>query len=121
MLRFSVHVSLTQLIRTMHNICKVWGSNPEHQKKKCCVSTHLFLHCNHFGSLWKHIFQWLGVSLVSPFDVAGHFNLLSFIGGAAKPRRSILQVIWYATVGNIERKKQQSFYCKRKHNYAGGG
>jgi len=29
-----VPVSLTQLVRTMHNICKVWGSNPGHHKKK---------------------------------------------------------------------------------------
>jgi len=27
-------VSLAQLIRTVHNICKVWSSNPEHHKKK---------------------------------------------------------------------------------------
>jgi hypothetical protein len=29
-----VPVSLAQLVRTMHNICKVRGSNPGHQKKK---------------------------------------------------------------------------------------
>ena len=27
-------VRIAQLIRTMHNICKVWGSNPGHHKKK---------------------------------------------------------------------------------------
>ena len=30
-----VLVSLTQLTQTMHNICKVWGSNFNHHKKKC--------------------------------------------------------------------------------------
>jgi len=29
-----VLVSLAQLERTMHNICKVWDSNPGHHKKK---------------------------------------------------------------------------------------
>ena len=29
-----VLVNLTQLVRTMHNICKVWGSNLSHHKKK---------------------------------------------------------------------------------------
>jgi len=31
---FYVLVSLAQLVWTMHNICKVRGSNPGHQKKK---------------------------------------------------------------------------------------
>jgi len=28
-----VPVSLTQWVKTMHNICKVWGSNPGHHRK----------------------------------------------------------------------------------------
>jgi hypothetical protein len=32
-----VLVSLTQLVWTMHKICKVWGSNPGHHKKKSCI------------------------------------------------------------------------------------
>jgi len=32
-------VSLAQLVGTMHNICKVRGSNPgHHQKKRCRVN-----------------------------------------------------------------------------------
>jgi len=27
-------VSLAQLIGTMHDICKVWGANPDYHKKK---------------------------------------------------------------------------------------
>ena len=30
----SVLVSITQLVWTMHNICKVRGSNPDHHQKK---------------------------------------------------------------------------------------
>ena len=29
-----VLVNLTQLVWTMHNVCKVQGSNPDHQQKK---------------------------------------------------------------------------------------
>jgi len=29
-----IPMSLTQLVGIMHNICKVWGSNPGHHKKK---------------------------------------------------------------------------------------
>jgi hypothetical protein len=43
----SVIVNLTQLVRTMHNICKVRGSNLDHHKKKaiesvCCCYFALF-------------------------------------------------------------------------------
>jgi len=30
-------VSLTQLVRTMHNICNVWGSNRGHHQKKIII------------------------------------------------------------------------------------
>ncbi|AES79901.1 hypothetical protein MTR_7g074470 [Medicago truncatula] len=33
-----VLVSLAQLVRTMHNICKVRGSNPDHHRKKMIMS-----------------------------------------------------------------------------------
>jgi len=62
------------------------------------TSSHLLLHCNFFGSVWNHILRWLGISSVMPFDASSHFIRFSFIGGAAKSKRSILQVIWFATV-----------------------
>jgi len=40
-------VSLTQLVKTMHNICKVWGSNPDHhQKKRRRVWSFFFCFCD---------------------------------------------------------------------------
>jgi len=62
------------------------------------TSSHLFFHCNLFGSVWNHILRWLGLSAVWPYDVANHYYQFSYIGGVAKSRRSILQVIWFATV-----------------------
>jgi len=56
-------------------------------------SSHLFLHCNFFGTAWHHIFRWLGITMVSPLSVGDHFNQFIFVGGVAKARRSILQVI----------------------------
>jgi len=50
-------------------------------------SSHLLLHCKFFG-----------ISTVMPFDAKNHFNQFSFVGGAAKARRSILPVIWFSTV-----------------------
>jgi len=57
------------------------------------TSSHLFLHCNLFGSVWNHIYRWVGVSAVMPANVEDHFIQFSHIGGATKTRRSILQVI----------------------------
>ena len=65
------------------------------------TSTHLFLHCIHFSSVWNHILQWLGVVSAMPNDVTGHLNQFSLLGGVTKLRQSILQVIWFATVWEI--------------------
>jgi len=40
-------------------------------------SVHLFLHCNIFGLIWHHIYMWLGMSMVTPFDVG--IILISFL------------------------------------------
>jgi hypothetical protein len=48
-------------------------------------ATHLFLHCNVFGSLWSHVWNWLGISSVP---------------SAGMPRASHLyfRIIWFATI-----------------------
>jgi len=80
----------------------------------------LFLHSNLFGSVWNYILRWLGVSAVLPFDVADHFNQFNFLGGVAKSRRSISQVIWFATVWEIW-KERNNIIFNAMLNYAGGG
>jgi len=57
-------------------------------------SSHLFLHCQFFGLVWYHIYRWLAISTTSPLSVGDHFNQFTFVGGVAKARRSILQVLW---------------------------
>jgi len=47
-----VLLSLTQLIGTMHNICKVRGSNPDHQKKILYTSFSVQFNILHFS--FKH-------------------------------------------------------------------
>ena len=64
-------------------------------------STHLFLHCSLFGSIWNHIFHWLGVVSVFPQDVTRFFKQFSLLGGVSKSRQSMLQVIWFATTWEI--------------------
>lgn len=80
-----------------------------HNDVRLCVSgcgieenlDHLFLHCNSFGSIWFYIYRWMGMSTVIPFSIGDHFNQFTSDGGVTKARRSILQVLWYATTWEI--------------------
>ena len=65
------------------------------------TSSHLFLHCNLFDSVWNHIYRWVDVYAVMPSNLADHFIQFSHVGGAAKSRQSILQVIWFATTWEL--------------------
>jgi len=48
------------------------------------TSSHLFFHCNVFGSVWNHIHRWIDVATVMPCDAPSLFNQFIYIGGATK-------------------------------------
>jgi hypothetical protein len=73
-------------------------------------STHLFFQCFHFGSVWNHILRWIGVVSAMPIDVTGHFTQFQHLCGANKSRQSILQVIWYATVWEIWKERNNIIF-----------
>jgi len=54
--------------------------------------------------------QWLGVVAVLPIEAASHFYQFSFLGGAAKSRWSILQVISFATVWEIWKERNNRIF-----------
>jgi len=58
----------------------------------------IYLHCNIFRSIWHFINRWIDTSAAAPFYMSDHFNQFSFSGGISKVRQSILQAIWFATV-----------------------
>jgi hypothetical protein len=74
------------------------------------TSSHLLLHCSMFGSVWYHILRWLGVSAVLPCDADSHYYQFGYIGGVSKTRRSILQVIWCATVWEIWKERNNRIF-----------
>jgi len=74
------------------------------------TSSHLILHCNLFDSVWNHILQWIGVYAVMLVSVVDHFVQFSYFGGAAKLRRSILQVIWFATAWEIWKERNERIF-----------
>jgi hypothetical protein len=77
------------------------------------TSSHLLLHCNFFGTVWNYIFRWIGVSSVLPLDVSSHFHQFSLLGGVARSRRLILQVIWFATVWEIWKERNNRVFTNK--------
>lgn len=57
-------------------------------------SSHLFMHCRNFGFVWNFIYRWIGISMV-------HFNQFIYAAGGAKALRSVMQVLWFATLWKI--------------------
>ena len=74
------------------------------------TSSHLFLHFIIFGSVWNHIHRWIDVTTIMPCDVSSLFNQFNYIGGAAKSRRFILQVIWCAIVWEILKERNNRIF-----------
>ena len=61
-------------------------------------ASHLFLHCEVFGSLWQHIRSWIGVSGEDPQNISEHFYQFTHYTSHSKARRSFLQLIWLLCV-----------------------
>jgi len=62
------------------------------------TASHLFLHCDVFGSLWQHIRSWIGVSGVDPLNLIDHFFQFIHCTGSSKYRKSFLQLLWLLCV-----------------------
>ena len=60
--------------------------------------SHLFLHCEVFGSLWKYIKTWIGVSGVDSPNISEHFLQFMHYTGHLKAQRSFLQLVWLMCV-----------------------
>ena len=81
-----------------------------------CVesSSHLFLHYNTFGSIWHLIYNWIGILVTNPLYVPDHFHQFGFSGGLGRKRRSILQVIWFATVWEIWKERNNRVFTSKE-------
>lgn len=45
-----------------------------------------------------------------PLDVTGHLKQFTFLGGVSKSRQSILQVIWFATLWEIWKERNNGIF-----------
>ena len=71
---------------------------------------HLFLHCSTFGVVWYYIYCWLGISSVLPYAAADHFIQFSYVGDGSKVRKSLLHLIWFTTVWEIWKERNNSIF-----------
>jgi len=89
-----------------------------HQTHMACISrcgasettTHLFLHCDIFGSLWPYIWRWLQISLVIPADIRQFFIQFIHMPGLPRFTHSFLKVIWFAYVWVLWKKRNNRVF-----------
>jgi len=62
------------------------------------IASHLFLHCEVFGSLWHHVRSWIGMSGVDPHNNSEHFFQFTNYTGHSKACRLFLQLPWLLCV-----------------------
>jgi len=74
------------------------------------TTTHLFLHCSTFGSVWQYLLRWLGISTALPLGMIDHFNQFSLDDGTVRDRGAILQVIWFATTWGIWKERNNRLF-----------
>jgi len=60
--------------------------------------SHLFVHCDNYGALWRHIRLWIGVLGVEPYGLSEHFHQFIHSTGLSRKRRSFLQLVWLLCV-----------------------
>jgi hypothetical protein len=59
---------------------------------------HLFIHCDHFGTIWQQVRHWIGVAGVDNHILRAHlFQFTNYLGGT-RTRRSFLQFLWLLCV-----------------------
>jgi len=72
--------------------------------------SHLFMHCDSYMALWRHIRSWIGVSGVEPYDISEHlFQFIHFTGHSRK-RKSFLQLVWLLCVWMVWNARNNRIY-----------
>ena len=62
------------------------------------TATHLFMDCNVFGSLWSHIWLWLGISSASSSDLHQYFIQFTNMAGLPRSTHMFFKIIWFTSV-----------------------
>jgi len=73
-------------------------------------ATHLFLHCNVFGSLWSLVRNWLGISSASFDDLRLHFIQFTKMAGMQRVSHLYFRTIWFATIWVIWKERNNRIF-----------
>jgi len=80
------------------------------------TTVHIFLECNVFGSLWHHIYQWAGISFISPESVLDHLHHFGQLAGVPLLSHTFLKVIWHATAWVIWKERNNRIFNNKIHD-----
>jgi len=62
------------------------------------TTSHLFVTCNIFSSLWFHVWSWLGIDFVPSGDLRQHFLQFTKMAGLPRSTHLYFRIIWFASV-----------------------
>jgi len=74
------------------------------------ASSHLFLECDVFASLWYHVWQWLGISSVSLGDIRHHLQQFTTMPDFPRLTHPFFRIIWFATVWAIWKERNNRVF-----------
>ena len=74
------------------------------------TTNHLFFSCDIFGSVWHEVYQWLGVSFISPTASCDHFHQFGHMAGLSRVTHSFLKVIWHACVWTLWNERNNTIF-----------
>jgi len=74
------------------------------------MAAHLLLGYTVFGNLWHLIFQWVGISFISPESVADHLHQLGQLASVPRFTHTFLKVICHATAWVIWKERNNMIF-----------
>jgi hypothetical protein len=79
------------VIPSAQTACVLGCGHPE-------TANHLFLDCVFFGSIWYEVWDWLGISFVSPGVIRHHLHQFINMVGLPRVTHLFMKIIWFAFV-----------------------
>jgi hypothetical protein len=92
----------------------MWFSNDDIYSIGGCgcqeTTSHLLFRCDIFGSVWQGIFQWLGISFISPDFVRDHLHQFGHMAWLPRSTHPFLKVIWHACVWTVWKERNNRIF-----------
>ena len=73
-------------------------------------AAHLLLECTVFGSLWHHIYQWVGIFFIAPKSVVDHLHHFRYLASIPRFTHMFFKVIWHATAWVIWKERNNMIF-----------